>query len=305
MILTCPACATRYFVADGVVGAGGKSVRCAGCHHRWMAYPGADTESELELGAPMKADAEPQDAAAEPEPVLVRPAAQTARAIRQKVETQKTVRSAIANGVVWAGIAASFAAIIAVSIIFRVDVVRLAPRTASAYAAVGLPVNAVGLVFEGVSAKPGLQDGHDALVVSGAVRNVEKRAVASPLLAIKILDKAGHQIAVHMTDPGTAPIAPGQVHNFVVSLVDPPAAANDVEVAFGAPRKLPAGAHLAPKPAESAHPGAAHEANPGLRGAAEAGPAETPSKPTPLMDLPVEAKPVAATSPYAIHAVHG
>ena len=149
------------------------------------------------------------------------------------------------------------------------------------------------------------QAGHDALVVSGAVRNVEKRAVASPLLAIKILDKAGHQIAVHMTDPGTAPIAPGQVHNFVVSLVDPPAAANDVEVAFGAPRKLPAGAHLAPKPAESAHPGAAHEANPGLRGAAEAGPAETPSKPTPLMDLPVEAKPVAATSPYAIHAVHG
>ena len=53
--------------------------------------------------------------------------------------------------------------IIALGIIFRVDVVRLWPRTASAYAGVGLPVNSLGLVIEGVRFEPSLQDGHAAL----------------------------------------------------------------------------------------------------------------------------------------------
>ncbi len=39
MILTCPRCASRYFVADGQVGPGGRRVRCAECAETWAAQP--------------------------------------------------------------------------------------------------------------------------------------------------------------------------------------------------------------------------------------------------------------------------
>lgn len=39
MILTCPACGTRYVVKDGAVPPGGRQVRCASCKHSWHQEP--------------------------------------------------------------------------------------------------------------------------------------------------------------------------------------------------------------------------------------------------------------------------
>jgi predicted Zn finger-like uncharacterized protein len=307
MILTCPACATRYSVPDGAVGPHGKAVRCAGCSHRWTALP--ETESELELAAPVAVVApepEPTSFATDAEPE--RSKANTAPlAFREKVVAKKTVRRAVVNGVIWAGIGAAFVVLIAAALIFRVDVVKLAPRTASAYAALGMPVNPIGLVFEGVMAKPGLQDGHDALVVSGAVRNIEKRPIAAPSLAIRVLDKAGHAVLIRKADNDTGLIAPGQTHNFVVAVLDPPATANDVEVAFGAAR--PAKSAAKPAAVQAAHAAAA-AAEPALRGPAEPASVAIPNTPTPLMELapgpaPTDAKPVPTGSPYALRPPHG
>ena len=249
------------------------------------------------VAAPAKPDPEP--AAAEPE----RPAANKAPlAFREKVQAQRTVREAVVNGMIWAGIGAGMAVLAALTVIFRVDVVRTLPRTASAYAAIGLPVNPVGLVFEGVSAKPGLQDGHDALVVSGAMRNIEKRPIASPVLAIKVLDNSGHPVLVRTTDTGSSPILPGQAHNFVISVIDPPATANGVEVAFAAGHKT----KLSAKPASAPKAAPALTATPALRGSADAA-TSPPSIPpaSAAVPAPVAAKPVPDNSPYALHDVHG
>ena len=52
MILTCPACGTRYLVPDSAVGVSGRQVRCASCGHSWFQAPDAADLADPERFAP-------------------------------------------------------------------------------------------------------------------------------------------------------------------------------------------------------------------------------------------------------------
>jgi predicted Zn finger-like uncharacterized protein len=50
MILTCPACDTKYVVKDGAIPPGGRQVRCASCKHSWHQNPDASAEEPASEG---------------------------------------------------------------------------------------------------------------------------------------------------------------------------------------------------------------------------------------------------------------
>ena len=57
MILTCPACDTKYVVKDGAIPPGGRQVRCASCKHSWHQDPDAsvgepESEGMVDFGGP-------------------------------------------------------------------------------------------------------------------------------------------------------------------------------------------------------------------------------------------------------------
>ncbi len=63
MILTCPACSTKYVVKDGAIPPAGRQVRCASCKHSWHQDPEASAETAEPTEAPVVEDqaANPED----------------------------------------------------------------------------------------------------------------------------------------------------------------------------------------------------------------------------------------------------
>ena len=185
MILTCPECATRYFVDDARVGAKGREVRCAACGKRWVA---TREDEPMDLGPPA-ATPVVETSAPEPEvapppsidaPADELPADELPKVFRQKAQTRAMEREAATSGAIWAALAGGLVVLVAAVILLRQDIAQIWPRAAGAYARIGLPVNLVGLTIEGQHAQPMLKDGHADLAVSGTLRNIRNKAVAAP-----------------------------------------------------------------------------------------------------------------------------
>jgi predicted Zn finger-like uncharacterized protein len=265
MILTCPECATSYFVDDARIPATGRTVKCASCAHRWMAVP---------EGAEAVAAPSPPPSAPEAEPAKTAPAKSDGDLKIKIKSTRPPPAAKPANpgggkALAWAAMAALVAALIGGALTFRAEVVRLWPQSATTFAGLGLPVNTLGLVIEGVRATPTFQDGRPALSVSGVVRNVEGKAITAPPLRVSLMNRLGKPVAATVARPLNAKIPAGGARHFTITLVDPPSGSHDLEVAFDV------GAGALPKSAPATH-------------AAETAPA------------PIEAEPLPADAPDAL-----
>ncbi|UAL09015.1 MJ0042-type zinc finger domain-containing protein [Caulobacter segnis] len=248
MILTCPECASRYFVDDSKVGAAGRVVRCASCGHRWTARneEAGDLfeapEASSLAGQPGGAEQDPEAAAAaaagdaetEEPPVSALPGEELPKVFRARANAERRLREATTTGVIWAGMAAAMAVVVVAALIFRIDVVRILPGAAGAYAAVGLPVNTVGLVIDrdSIKAQPSMQDGHAVVTVTGTIRNITEHEVTAPPLRVELLNKDEKRVAGQLAGAANAKIPPGEVRHFSITFLNPPRTAKDLQIGF-------------------------------------------------------------------------
>ncbi|WP_372784461.1 MJ0042-type zinc finger domain-containing protein [Phenylobacterium sp.] len=244
MILTCPECATSYFVDDSRIAPAGRSVKCSNCGARWTARPGGDEAEDPAQPAIATAPPSPPPAAPEPDELMIEAAEPEPVIAVFAPRPAAPEREATGRVMVWAGAAAAVVALIAGALIFRAQVVRVLPVSQAAYAGIGLPVSS--LVIEKVHAEPAFQGGRPVLAVTGQIRNLRDTAATVPSLRVSLLDRRGKPLAIKIARP-LDPQAPAHaVRHFSIAIVDPPASVRDLEVTFEA-----AGAK-APPPARAA-----------------------------------------------------
>jgi len=228
MILTCPECATSYFVDDARVPAAGRLVKCTSCGARWTAVKEAPAEAAPPPPKPAPAKAPEPFVPAAADDLVVMPmdtvAAAAARAAPGK--------EAVGKVAVWAAAGIVVVALIVGAIVFRDTVVRLLPASQAAYAGIGLPVNTLGLVIENVHAQPVFQGGRPVLAVTGAIRNLHEAVVTAPPIRISLLDRTGKPVAAKVATPLDARVPGRATRHFAITIVDPPASTHDLEVTF-------------------------------------------------------------------------
>lgn len=232
MILTCPECATSYFVDDDRIPAAGRTVKCSSCGNRWKALPQGEAEAEIE---PAAAPAEvPADTADAQEPALAAtddlefvpgPARRPAKTPKAKTGGSR----GLVVGVVLIGVVAALAGGV---VVLRERVAGMVPKTAKVFAMVGLPVNELGLSFEAVSWRPTFLAGRPVMSMTGSIRNTRDYATNSPPIRISVLDAKKQVLVKYDLAMTNERVPPGSVRYFAWNLPDPPRGAEHISIAF-------------------------------------------------------------------------
>lgn len=261
MILSCPACGTRYAVPDSAIGIEGRTVRCAKCRHSWFQegreygqdeiplpdQPAPDQPAHPEPAQP-QADLPERDEAqqhqAEPRPT---PAATPAFRPLDEDDSFATARSSFEHeppfrprrnpARMWSALAISFA---------------LITTTAMGLVAYfGLPawLPLPGQWLGTHSSQPDLKlsfpasrqeripltSGNDYFNISGTITNTGATRRSVPPLLIVLRDSRQRAVMTIEADPPKPVLAPGETIAINTAIVDAPKAAVAAHVKWKQP----------------------------------------------------------------------
>ena len=236
MILTCTSCSTRYYADDASIGVG-RTVRCAACGNSWFAEPQLElnqTANDAMIEHSMRSEPLTRErverlrrAAEQPGPAPS--AAAKFRAQQAERMRRERTRAAIAA---WGATGAALAASAAGMVVFRQDVAELWPRSASAFAALGLDVNVYGLEFYDLSVERAFDGPTPVLVVSGEVRNIGRDDKSLPPVRLSLRDAHSQEVYATVHSVTDHKLAAGQSTPFQIRVENPPADAVDLEATF-------------------------------------------------------------------------
>src|SRR5438270_8855475 len=124
---------------------------------------------------------------------------------------------------------AAMGALVAALMIWRTDVVRLLPQTASFYKMVGIDVNLRGVLFKDVKITTETVDGKPVLVIEGVIVGETKKPVELPRLRFAVRDAQGAEIYAWNTVLDQPVLMPGERAWFKSRLASPPAEGRNIE----------------------------------------------------------------------------
>lgn len=261
MRIVCPNCSTGFMVRPELLGENGRTVRCANCGTKWFAAPvdegTADPVSKpaQDVLPAQRERVEPEPAPAPPgtadvieastvpkppdprsvEAAARRPTKKKAVAKKQrKSDSRRSFGSAFAADAAWLVLVGTVV-VVGLMAIFRTEVVRAMPATASVFAALGLPVNLRGMEIRDVAARIEFDNGQPQVVVEGTIQNLTDTPLAVPRLRFAIIDGGGGEINSWSGAAARPTIAPRESLPFRSRLTTALPAGNDIEVRFLAP----------------------------------------------------------------------
>ena len=136
-------------------------------------------------------------------------------------------------------------AVVAGGLLFRTEIVKLAPAMAGVYSALGMGVNVVGLEFSEVSTLMSRRGDSDVISVTATIRGVEARRVVVPPVVVSLLDAKGASLYQWSVMPPAPDVEPGEAVAFSAELASPPKGATQLRLGFAPGRQNVAAAQPA------------------------------------------------------------
>jgi predicted Zn finger-like uncharacterized protein len=129
-------------------------------------------------------------------------------------------------------------ALILALMVWRADVVRLLPQTATFYKMVGLEVNLRGLAFKDIKVTNETVDGKPVLVIEGTIVGQTRSPVELPRLRFSVRDAQGAEIYAWNAVLEQPVLNPGERAYFKSRLASPPPEGRNIDVRFFNKRDL-------------------------------------------------------------------
>lgn len=205
MIITCPACQTKFQIPPASLGTQGRNVRCSSCGERWF------VDAFTSAPPPPLALVEPELHA-----VTSRFAGLSARRL-----------------VPWLALVLLLL-LAAAAIAGRNQIAAHLPAAAPVYQRLGLSLELpLGIEFRDLGSERRVAAGQQVLVVTGEITNISGQRRDVPPIRVALLAADRRELDHGLFAPPEPALGPGAAARFEVKLDAPPPEASDFSVSFG------------------------------------------------------------------------